>query len=78
MQGAGYADELAYFKCPRTKQMRCPASAYKDSAFGDKAKSAVDIMGLPCQRFVAVDVAHPLRHLFRLDQSADGDLAQNI
>jgi hypothetical protein len=29
MQGVGRADVLLYFKCPTTKQMRCPVNAYK-------------------------------------------------
>jgi hypothetical protein len=30
MRGRGYADVLTvYFKCPTTKQMRCPVNAYK-------------------------------------------------
>ena len=28
MQGVGRADVLLYFKCPTTKQMRCPVNAY--------------------------------------------------
>ena len=28
MQGVGCADVLLYFKCPTTKQMRCPVNAY--------------------------------------------------
>jgi hypothetical protein len=28
MQGVGYADDLLYFKCPTTKQMRCTVNAY--------------------------------------------------
>jgi hypothetical protein len=28
MQGVGRADDLLYFKCPTTKQMRCPVNAY--------------------------------------------------
>jgi len=28
MQGVGSADVLLYFKCPTTKQMRCPENAY--------------------------------------------------
>jgi hypothetical protein len=28
MQGVGRADGLLYFKCPATKQMRCPVNAY--------------------------------------------------
>ena len=31
MQGVGCADVLLYFKCPTTKQMRCPVNAYKKS-----------------------------------------------
>jgi hypothetical protein len=31
MQGVGRADVLLYFKCPTTKQMRCPLNAYKIS-----------------------------------------------
>jgi hypothetical protein len=29
MQGVGRADVLLYFKCPTTKQMRCPVNAYR-------------------------------------------------
>ncbi len=29
MQGVGCADVLLYFKCPTTKQMRCPVNAYQ-------------------------------------------------
>jgi hypothetical protein len=29
MQGGGRADDLLYFKCPTTKQMRCLVRAYK-------------------------------------------------
>ena len=29
MQGVGCADDLLYFKCPTTKQMRCPVNAYQ-------------------------------------------------
>ena len=29
VQGVGRADVLLYFKCPATKQMRCPVNAYK-------------------------------------------------
>ena len=29
MQGVGCADVLLYFKCPTTKQMRCPVNAYR-------------------------------------------------
>jgi hypothetical protein len=28
MQDVGRADDLLYFKCPITKQMRCPVNAY--------------------------------------------------
>jgi len=28
VQGVGRADVLLYFKCPTTKQMRCPVNAY--------------------------------------------------
>jgi hypothetical protein len=28
MQRVGYADVLLYFKCPTTKQMRCPVNGY--------------------------------------------------
>ena len=31
MQGVGHADVLLYFKCPTTKQMRCPVNAYSGS-----------------------------------------------
>ena len=30
MQGVGRADVLLYFKCPTTKQMRCPVNAYRN------------------------------------------------
>jgi hypothetical protein len=30
MQGVGHADVLLYFKCPTTKQMRCPLKAYEN------------------------------------------------
>ena len=29
MHGVGCADVLLYFKCPTTKQMRCPVNAYE-------------------------------------------------
>jgi len=29
MQGVGRADVLLYFKCPTTRQMRCPVNAYR-------------------------------------------------
>jgi len=32
MQGVGHADDLLYFKCPTTKQMRCPVNAYASTA----------------------------------------------
>jgi len=28
MQGIGRADILLYFKCPTTRQIRCPVNAY--------------------------------------------------
>ena len=30
MQGVGHAGVLLYFKCPTTKQMRCPVNAYQN------------------------------------------------
>ena len=33
MRGAGHADDLWYFKCPETKQMRYPVKAYKKRAW---------------------------------------------
>jgi hypothetical protein len=32
MQGVGHAEALLYFKCPTTKQMRCPVNAYEKSS----------------------------------------------
>ena len=29
MQVVGYANDLLYFKCPTTKQMRCLVNAYE-------------------------------------------------
>jgi hypothetical protein len=34
MQGVGRADVLLSFKCPKTKQMRCPVNAYQFQASG--------------------------------------------
>jgi hypothetical protein len=34
MQGVGRADDLLYFKCQTTKQMRCPVNAYPIFYFG--------------------------------------------
>ena len=33
MQGVGRADDLLYFKRPRTQQMRCPVNAYNKNFF---------------------------------------------
>jgi hypothetical protein len=30
MQGVGHADVTLWFKCPTTKQMRCPLKAYEN------------------------------------------------
>jgi AmmeMemoRadiSam system protein B len=45
MQGVGRADDLLYFKCPTTKQMRCPVNAYQisDSPGQAKEEKAMDV-----------------------------------
>ena len=40
--GVGRADDLLYFKCPTTKQVRCPVNAY--DTFIDIGRKPTDIL----------------------------------
>ena len=44
MQGVGRADVLLYFKCPTTKQMRCPVNAYAVSAHGHGIRRRIKLL----------------------------------
>ena len=42
MRGTGCTDVLLYFKCPVTKQMRCPVNAYSKLTDVDGENSETD------------------------------------
>ena len=44
MQGVGCANVLLYFKCPTTKQMRCPVNAYAVSAHGHGIRRRIKLL----------------------------------
>ena len=44
MQGVGRADVLLYFKCPTTRQMRCPVNAYAVSAHGHVIRRRIKLL----------------------------------
>jgi hypothetical protein len=47
MQGVGCTDVLLYFKCPTTKQMRCPVNVYKAYAASQQMRGFRKAAQLP-------------------------------
>ena len=68
MQGVGRADVLLYFKCPTTKQMRCPVNAYKASAASHQMRGFRKAMQLPFSVTTLRKTGHHFRSFLYLPE----------
>jgi two-component system NtrC family response regulator len=76
MQGVGRADVLLYFKCPTTKQMRCPVKAYKLPEFDMPKKERLLI--IEDELSVAKQLKWSLGDVYDITIATDADMSKEM